>query len=563
MTSTNYDNFSKTFSNSRLNMKWEEIEYFLDYLVKREQNPPSPLYQGGIEQNLPNPPSTSSGQALYQGGIEQKPPSPLYQGGTELEAPLIKGEANEVSRGISDNRVLNILDVWCGNGRLLSHLVWINNFPLIKGEANEVSRGISESWELRAENWKLLTLNYLWIDSSSWLINEAKKLHPNYDFLVLDMKDLDKIVQNPPTSLCQGGTEQNLPNHPSTSSGQALYQGRTEQNPPTPLYKGGIEQNSPNPLWQEGNELEAPLIKGEANEVSRGILEENINKYIPYNLKLKEKSRELRKNMTKSEKKIRYEFLKKIDEKVLRQKPLLDYIVDFYIPSIWLVIEIDWDSHFQADYLKYEEKRTKDLEKYWLEIIRFTNIEVYDNFEWVCENILDKIRSKQNLQMGQEKNPPSPIYKGGIGLEAPLIKGEANEVSRGISENWELKIKNSKLFNYIFFIASFHHLENLEERLEVLTQTKKLLKKWWIIFMTNWDLQSELNIQKYKSSIIKNSKNQFWSQDYSIKIGKYNRFYHSFSLKELEFLFQKSWFQIIENRLFENKKNIVSIIISV
>ena len=92
MTSTNYDNFSKTFSNSRLNMKWEEIEYFLDYLVKREQNPSSPLYQGGIEQNLPNPPLTSSGQAFSQGGIEQKPPSPLYKGGIGLEAPLSKGE---------------------------------------------------------------------------------------------------------------------------------------------------------------------------------------------------------------------------------------------------------------------------------------------------------------------------------------------------------------------------------------------------------------------------------------------------------------------------------------
>ncbi len=116
------------------------------------------------------------------------------------------------------------------------------------------------------------------------------------------------------------------------------------------------------------------------------------------------------------------------------------------------------------------------------------------------------------------------------------------------------------LFDIIFFIASFHHLQTIDERLEVLNQAKDLLKEWWLIFMTNWDLNAWKNKEKYKSSIIKDSENEFWSLDFDIKIGDFSRYYHSFSIQELEYLYKKSWFEIIENRLFDTEKNIISII---
>lgn len=115
-------------------------------------------------------------------------------------------------------------------------------------------------------------------------------------------------------------------------------------------------------------------------------------------------------------------------------------------------------------------------------------------------------------------------------------------------------------FDYIFFIASFHHLKTIEERIEVLKQIKNLLKLNWTIFMTNWALNSELNSEKYKESMIENSKNEFLSQDYNIKIGEFIRYYHSFSLQELDYLFNNSWYEIVENRLFDNKRNFISII---
>ncbi|NVP17297.1 class I SAM-dependent methyltransferase [Candidatus Gracilibacteria bacterium] len=121
------------------------------------------------------------------------------------------------------------------------------------------------------------------------------------------------------------------------------------------------------------------------------------------------------------------------------------------------------------------------------------------------------------------------------------------------------QIKDRK-FNFIFFIASFHHLQTIEERTQVLEKAKKLLKKDGVIFMTNWYLNSPINDKKYKNDIIENSKNEFGSIDYNIYFGEYARFYHCFSLEELSYLFEKTGFRVVENRAFETNKNFISII---
>jgi len=115
-------------------------------------------------------------------------------------------------------------------------------------------------------------------------------------------------------------------------------------------------------------------------------------------------------------------------------------------------------------------------------------------------------------------------------------------------------------FDYIFFIASFHHLDNISDRINVLKKAKSLLNDNWIIFMTNWALDSDINKEKYSKDIIKNSLNKYWSLDYKIYFWEYPRYYHWFSLDELEYLFDEAWFYIIENRLFGTNKNFISII---
>ena len=124
----------------------------------------------------------------------------------------------------------------------------------------------------------------------------------------------------------------------------------------------------------------------------------------------------------------------------------------------------------------------------------------------------------------------------------------------------DLKNLWNKQYDSIFLIASFHHLESMQERLQVLQDSYTLLKKWGKIFMTNWALESDFNKEKYNESKILRSENEFGSSDFFIKIGEFQRFYHCFSLQELQKLGEKTLFQILENRVFETEKNLISIL---
>ena len=109
--------------------------------------------------------------------------------------------------------------------------------------------------------------------------------------------------------------------------------------------------------------------------------------HLPYNSRLKESARELRKNMTDVEEKLWYGFLRNFRYRVLRQKPIDNYIVDFYCPKLKLVIEIDGETHFTEEGKVYDEKRTNILKSYDIKVIRFTNPDVLSNFEGVCQKI--------------------------------------------------------------------------------------------------------------------------------------------------------------------------------
>ncbi|MBD2299247.1 endonuclease domain-containing protein [Nostoc sp. FACHB-87] len=109
--------------------------------------------------------------------------------------------------------------------------------------------------------------------------------------------------------------------------------------------------------------------------------------HLPYNPKLVERAKELRKNMTPAEKKLWCDYLRNFQFRVLRQRPIDHFIVDFYCPTLQVVIEIDGDSHFTDEGQDYDRDRTRILEGYGLKIIRFTNSQVLNHFESVCEHI--------------------------------------------------------------------------------------------------------------------------------------------------------------------------------
>jgi len=116
---------------------------------------------------------------------------------------------------------------------------------------------------------------------------------------------------------------------------------------------------------------------------------------IPYNPKLNDRARELRKNMTLAEKKIWKEYLRNHTYTFQRQKVLNHYIVDFYCSKLQLVLEIDGDSHFTEDALKYDRIRSEILKGYGIITLRFTNKEIFENINGVILKIEEFIAKKE------------------------------------------------------------------------------------------------------------------------------------------------------------------------
>jgi len=108
---------------------------------------------------------------------------------------------------------------------------------------------------------------------------------------------------------------------------------------------------------------------------------------LPLRRDLKSRSRELRRDPTPAERKLWFDFLSSHCEKFTRQKPLGRYIADFYCARVRLVIEVDGDSHFTERGERYDESRTTELDLHRIRVLRFTNLEVMDQFEGVCVRI--------------------------------------------------------------------------------------------------------------------------------------------------------------------------------
>ena len=102
-------------------------------------------------------------------------------------------------------------------------------------------------------------------------------------------------------------------------------------------------------------------------------------KLIPYNPKLKKLAKDMRNNSTLSEV-LLWKCIQKKKVKgyaFLRQKPLLDYIVDFYSPELNLAIEVDGSVHEYAEL--EDQKRQNELEQYGVHFIRFLEHDIRKN----------------------------------------------------------------------------------------------------------------------------------------------------------------------------------------
>ena len=114
---------------------------------------------------------------------------------------------------------------------------------------------------------------------------------------------------------------------------------------------------------------------------------------LPYEKALISNSKFLRKNMTRQEKHLWYDFLSKYPVRFQRQKVIDNFIVDFYCHKAKLVIELDGSQHYSDMGIVYDEKRTEILNKHDLTVLRFSNLDIDKHFEAVCTAIDNFIKA--------------------------------------------------------------------------------------------------------------------------------------------------------------------------
>ena len=113
------------------------------------------------------------------------------------------------------------------------------------------------------------------------------------------------------------------------------------------------------------------------------------------NANLTKLARQLRKNQTKEEALLWYNFLSKYSPRFHRQYVIGDYIVDFYCHQAKLVIELDGSQHYEPEDMEKDAIRTQYLERLGLRVMRFTNLDITRRFRAVCEMIDNTIREHE------------------------------------------------------------------------------------------------------------------------------------------------------------------------
>ena len=129
------------------------------------------------------------------------------------------------------------------------------------------------------------------------------------------------------------------------------------------------------------------------------------------NPKLTGRAQQLRKNMTRVERHLWYDFLKQLPVTFNRQKVIGRYIVDFYCAEAKLVIELDGSQHFEDAGAEADRERDEYMKSMGLMVLRYPNSAIWGNFEGVCEDILYHI-SDVSTSSASLCSAPSPQGEG-------------------------------------------------------------------------------------------------------------------------------------------------------
>lgn len=133
---------------------------------------------------------------------------------------------------------------------------------------------------------------------------------------------------------------------------------------------------------------------------------------LPYDPRLKSKARSLRASLTDAEQRLWARLRRKqiLGIQFYRQKPIGNYIVDFYASAVRLVVEVDGSQHFDPAQTEHDRRRTAYLKRQGLRVLRFTDRQVLLELDAVVEEIARAI---------EDRNPPSPPFSKGGNIKHP------------------------------------------------------------------------------------------------------------------------------------------------
>ena len=116
-------------------------------------------------------------------------------------------------------------------------------------------------------------------------------------------------------------------------------------------------------------------------------------KIIPYNPKLKELAKQLRQNMTFSEVKLWNELKngQLMGYDFDRQRPIGNYIVDFFCKDLQLAIEVDGITHLDEKVMEKDFVRQEEIESLGVNFLRFDALLVVNKVEAAVREIRDWI----------------------------------------------------------------------------------------------------------------------------------------------------------------------------
>ena len=120
-----------------------------------------------------------------------------------------------------------------------------------------------------------------------------------------------------------------------------------------------------------------------------------------HNSKLTSHAQHLRRNMTKEERRLWYEYLRNYPYQFRRQVTFGNYILDFYCAEAKLAVELDGSQHYSEEGLRYDENRTAYLNGIGIRVIRFSNTDIMRNLAGVCETIDAQIHDRITLSKGK------------------------------------------------------------------------------------------------------------------------------------------------------------------